>query len=323
MQALRELARQLPPDFSAPILIVQHMGPSAQGTALVDSINQSGQLRCRLAADGDRLVNGAILVAPPDHHMLVKKGTVRVTKGARENRVRPAIDPLFRSAAVAYGSAVIALVLTGMLDDGTAGLTAVKACGGTCIVQQPDSADYPAMPQSALDTGKVDYCVKLGEMGQLLRTLVAKRPSRRRPVPPQIRVEAEIAERVLSDVSQVNALGRQVPYNCPNCGGVLWQVRKSNVHRYRCHTGHSFTAATLEASQVERIEETLWICMRMLEERKNLLRTTATREQQQGFSKSARLQRQRVTEIEVHIGRVREILLASTKAMSAGIETKH
>src|SRR5205814_414081 len=134
--------------------------------------------------------------------------------------------------------------------------------------------------------------------------------------------EAKIAERVLSDVEGVNRLGEQVPYNCPNCGGVLWQITKSRVHRYRCHTGHSFTASSLEASQLERIEETLWICLRMLEERRNLLNITARREQTKGFSKAASLQRQRATETGDHIDRIREILLTSTKEMSSGIPPK-
>ena len=323
MQALRELAQQLPADFPAPILIVQHQSPEGQGSVLVEAINQSGPLPCELAKDGAKLTKGHIIVARPDHHLLVKKGMVRVTKGARENKYRPAIDPLFRSAAVAYNSAVIAVILTGMLDDGTAGLTAVKVCGGTCIVQQPASADYPAMPQSALDNVKVDYCVPLCEMGPLLERLMAKPLSRKRRVPRQVMIEAKIAERVLSDVNEVNGLGVQVPYNCPNCGGVLWQITKSRVHRYRCHTGHSFTAASLEASQVERIEETLWICLRMLEERKNLLTATAGREQQLGFSKNASLQCEKAREVQRHIDRVREMLLTSTKAMSAGITAKH
>src|SRR5438093_1735750 len=137
LRALCSLMNQLPNDFAAAILVVQHLGASATGSVLAQMLQKNSSLRTKLAGDGDRLENGAVLVAPPDHHLLVKKGSVLVTKGARENRSRPAIDPLFRSAAVAYNSRVIGILLTGNLDDGTAGLAAIQACGGICIVQQP------------------------------------------------------------------------------------------------------------------------------------------------------------------------------------------
>ncbi len=189
--------------------------------------------------------------------MLLKKTTLLVTKGARENRNRPGIDPLFRSAAVAHGSRVIAVVLTGMLDDGTAGLIAVKRCGGVTVVQDPKDAAYPGMPQSAVDNVDVDFCVPVGEMGSLLGELVSQPRGKTKSAPHDIRTEARIAERVLSDVSEVNGLGDQVPYNCPNCGGVLWELDTPGKKRYRCHTGHSFTGPALLASQSEKIEEML------------------------------------------------------------------
>src|SRR5437867_4018595 len=179
------------------------------------------------------------------------------------------------------------------------------------------------MPQSALDNVKVDFCVPLSKMGALLQSLVSKPPPKTKGPPDDIALEAQIAERVISDVAAADSLGKQVPYNCPNCGGVLWQMSKSKVDRYRCHTGHAFTAASLEASQLERIEETLWICLRMLEERKNLLTTTAHREEKMGFRRHAATQRERADETKIHIDRIRDILLTSTKAMLAGIHPKH
>src|SRR5205807_2287709 len=174
-----------------------------------------------------------------DYHMLVKKNHILVTKGARENRYRPGIDPLFRSAAATHGSSVIAILLTGMLDDGSAGMIAVKKCGGITVVQDPKDAAYPQMPQSALNNLQVDHCLPLSEIASLLEKLIKQHPGRSRGIPEDIRTEALIAERVLSDVAQVNGLGDQVPYNCPNCGGVLWEVAASGMKRYRCHTGHS------------------------------------------------------------------------------------
>jgi two-component system chemotaxis response regulator CheB len=323
LNALRELMIALPDNFPAPIFIVQHLSPVASGAILVSALQEVTPLPCRLAKDQEPIRNGHILVAPPDHHLLLKDGHVLVTKGARENRSRPAIDTLFRSAAVAYGNRVIGVVLTGNLDDGTSGLGAIQACGGTCVVQDPKTAAYPDMPRSALENVEVDHCVPLAEIASLLQQLIGKHSRRRSAAPEEVILEAKIAERVISDVHAANHLGTQVPYNCPNCGGVLWQITKSKVHRYRCHTGHAFTASTLEASQLERIEETLWVCLRMMEERRNLLNTTATRERQKGFSKTAALQRERADESQEHIDRIRNMLLASSKEMSAGIPPKH
>jgi len=307
LEALDDLIGQLPTDLPASIFIVQHMGPQDDGDALVHRLSRHKAFDCKLATDGKSFRPGRIYIAPPDTHLLVKKTKVMVTKGARENRYRPAIDPLFRSAAVTHGSRVLGIVLTGMLDDGTAGLAAIKRCGGITIVQDPKDAAYPEMPQSAIDNVKVDYCVPIAEMGGLLEKLTQQRPGKGKTIPEDIRTEAEIAERVLSDVAQVNGLGSQVPYNCPNCGGVLWEMDSPDVQRYRCHTGHSFTVPALFASQSEKIEETLWTSLRMFEERKNLLNNMARDEVR---SKQKRSAAQWAKKTQVHIERIRAILLA-------------
>jgi two-component system, chemotaxis family, protein-glutamate methylesterase/glutaminase len=174
-------------------------------------------------------------------------------------------------------------------------------------VQDPKDAAYPAMPQSALNNLKVDYCVPIAEMGRLLETLCHRHPSKTKSVPKDISTEAEIAERVLSDVAQVNGLGSLVPYNCPNCGGVLWEIDSPNVKRFRCHTGHSFSVSSLLTSQSEKIEETLWFSLRMFEERKNLLNNIA---QQQTNGKGKSPAGQRAKETQVHIERIKAMLLA-------------
>jgi two-component system chemotaxis response regulator CheB len=289
------------------IFVVQHMAPESTGAALLHRLGKHRAFHCALATDGQKFRRGAIYIAPPDYHLLLKRDHVLVTKGARENRYRPGIDPLFRSASAAHGPRVIAVVLTGMLDDGTAGMTAVKRCGGVTVVQDPKDAPYPGMPQSALNNLAVDHCVPIAEMGVLLETLVKERPGSTEPIPKDIRTEALIAERVLSDVAQVNGLGDQVPYNCPNCGGVLWKVKASTGERYRCHTGHSFTEAALLTSQTEKIEETLWVSLRMFEERKNLLNNMA---QSQTSPATKRSYTAKAKETEVHIERIRAMLLS-------------
>ena len=246
--------------------------------------------------------------------MLVTKDRIIVSKGARENRSRPGIDPLFRSAAVAYGAKVIGVLLTGYLDDGTSGLLAIQRCGGTCIVQDPSDAAYPDMPQNALNNLRPDYCLPVDAIGQLLTEIILKPVPKSPPVPEDIASEATIAERVVSDVTAVENLGEQVPFNCPNCGGVLWKIQKGNLLRYRCHTGHAFTADVLLAEQTRNIEETLWVALRMFEERKNLLNTMGHRDGRP-VNRSAV---ERAKESQVHIERIRAILLSSAKSSKGG-----
>jgi two-component system chemotaxis response regulator CheB len=237
-------------------------------------------------------------------------GTMLVTKGARENRSRPAIDPLFRSAAVAYRSRVIGVVLTGYLDDGTAGMTAIKRCGGVCVVQDPDDAAYPDMPRSVLGQVKADHVVPMAEMGALLTRLLDRPRRVEKKVPDDIAIEARIAERVLSDLPSVEAVGEQVPFNCPGCGGVLWEVSKGKLLRYRCHTGHAYTSAVLLAEQAAKIEETLWVALRMFEERRNLL----TKVSKGGGRDDSTSTAARARESEVHIRRIRELLTSPSEA---------
>lgn len=307
LEALDELIGKMPADLPAAIFIVQHMAPESTAEALLRRLSRHGSFLCKLATDGESIKAGRIYIAPPDNHLLIKKNKLLVTKGARENRSRPGIDPLFRSAAVAYGPRVIGVVLTGMLDDGTAGLNAIQRCGGVTVVQNPKDAAYSAMPQSALDNLKVDHCVPISEMGELLDKLTHERPGKTRSVPEDVRTEAIIAERVLSDVGQVNGIGEQVPYNCPNCGGVLWEIETPDIRRFRCHTGHSFTESALLTSQSDKIEETLWISLRMFEERKNLLKSMAQKSSGKGKNPYA----QRARETEVHVDRVKAMLKAS------------
>jgi two-component system chemotaxis response regulator CheB len=307
LEALDNLIGQLPTDLAASILAVQHMAPENSGSALLHRLRKHRAFRCELAENDEKLAPSRIYIAPADYHLLVKGNHLLVTKGARENRYRPAIDPLFRSAAAAHGSRVIGVLLTGMLDDGTAGLISIKKCGGITIVQDPKDAAYPDMPRNALNNLSVDYCVPIASMGALIEKLVKEPAGPKKATPEDIKVESLIAQRVLSDVAQVGGLGDQVPYNCPNCGGVLWQMAASKMGRYRCHTGHSFTAATLLTSQTEKIEETLWVSLRMFEERKNLLNSMANSGKSAASQKTYREQA-RAT--QVHIERIRAMLMA-------------
>ncbi len=305
LNALKELISQLHNDFPLPILVVRHISADATGNVLLNELNKLNTVKCQHAKPGDKLKPGYVYLAPSDHHMMIGEDLkMLVTKGAMENRYRPGIDPLFRSAAIRYGTGVIGILLTGYLDDGTSGMKAIKRCGGTCIVQDPEEAQYPAMPKNAQNNVKIDYCLPISEMGFLLYQLIPRKLRKSKPVPKDILIEAKIAERVLSDLTSVNKLGDQVPFNCPGCGGVLWKVEKDSNLRFRCHTGHAYTAASLLAEQSNKIEETMWTALRMFEERKNLLTEMAGGKTGVG-SKSA-LERAKMS--QVHIDRIRAIL---------------
>lgn len=310
LSALKNLVGQLPKDFSLPVLIVRHISPDATGNILLDELNKLNTLKCQHAISGEALTPGHLYLAPSDHHLLiVDNRKMLVTKGAHENRSRPAIDPLFRSAAVAFGAGVIGILLTGYLDDGTSGMKAIKKCGGVCIVQDPEEAEYPDMPKNALNNVEIDHCLPIAEMGALLSTIIPRNLENKKPVPDDVLIEAKIAERVLSDLSSVNKLGDQVPFNCPGCGGVLWKVGTDSDLRFRCHTGHAYTAAYLLAEQSSKIEETMWTALRMFEERKNLL--TEMAQGKKGVGSQTALERAEMS--QVHIDRIRAILKSTDK----------
>jgi two-component system chemotaxis response regulator CheB len=305
--ALIKLLSQLPKNFAAPLLIVQHLSPDGFPNALLKTLNERSHIECELAVDGKKVKKGFGYIAPPDHHLFVtSEGKILLTKGATENRSRPAIDPLFRSAAINYGSNVIAVLLTGYLDDGTSGLIAVNRCGGTTIIQDPADATYPDMPLNALHQVRPDYCVPIIEMGAILAACIAQPQKKQHAIPKDIQKEAIIAQRVLSDLPTVNELGDQAPFNCPGCGGVLWKMDKEKGLRYRCHVGHAYTAISLLSEQNKKVEETMWTALRMFEERRNLLITLSS--EQTGAT--ARLTKERADISQVHIDRIRTILQA-------------
>jgi two-component system chemotaxis response regulator CheB len=311
MPALTRLVAQLPASLPAAVLVVQHLAPESTGAPLVARLAAHTGLRCRLATHLAPLEAGCLYLAPPDRHLLVKDDHLLVTKGPRENSYRPAADALFRSAAVTFDSCLVGVVLTGMLHDGTAGLDFVKRCGGVAVVQDPAEAEFPSMPESALRGVAIDYVATLDAMGPLLTKLVspAHPPARPNPlaIPEDLRLEAAIAERVVGTTEQIEEIGHLVPLSCPDCNGPLWELNKGHVLRYRCHTGHAYTADALAERSQRGLEESLWVALRMMEERKNLLSSLAAHgEGHWGTQQTARIE-----EIKRHINRLREFLLAS------------
>jgi two-component system, chemotaxis family, protein-glutamate methylesterase/glutaminase len=274
VHALIQVSEMLPAFFPVPICIVQHIGSNP--SLLPELLRFRGNNHAVHPEDGQRLAPGTLFVAPPDHHMLLEGDTVRLTHGPRENHARPAIDPLFRSAALAFGPRVIGVVLTGQMDDGSAGLKAIKECGGLAIVQDPASAAEPEMPKSALANVDVDHCVPLEEIGPLLTRLVGKPAPKAPPEPSEALLHEVAINKGNATVEMLEGIATPSPLTCPECGGGLWEMKETKPLRYRCHTGHAYGALSLGRSQKESTEQSLWSTIRGLREREMLLRRMAT-----------------------------------------------
>ncbi len=275
--ALKQLAAALPADYPGALFVAMHISPDAR-SELPGILARAGALPAVHAQDGMAIEAGRFHVAPPDRHLLVEPGFVRVVCGPRENRHRPAIDPLFRSAAWAYGPRAVGVVLTGQLDDGTAGLWAIKSCGGTAIVQDPDTAAYPEMPSNAMSLNVVDHCVALDAMAPLLMRLAAEpvHAAAAGPAPTAVGIELDQL-RLYGRLGEMNRIGALSPFTCPTCRGALWEIDEAGHLRYRCHTGHAFSQASLLADQGRAVEEAVYTALRTVVEKATGLRRLAER----------------------------------------------
>ena len=282
LEALRILVSGLPKDLQAAIFVVVHVSPAGPGL-LPEILARAGPLPVAYGADEQRFEPGHIYVAPLDHHMLIEApDRIRISRGPKENGFRPAIDPLFRSAALAFSPRVAGVILSGNLDDGTVGLAAIKRRGGIAIVQDPAEAANPSMPQSALRHVRVDHCIRIDKLAALLMDLtadaieLAPQPMENGAMADELKLEVDIAAlNKDSDPSKVLALGDPSLLTCPDCHGALVQLRDEGPLRFRCHTGHAFTANSLIASLSESTEDTLWSALRALHEKVMILQHMA------------------------------------------------
>jgi two-component system chemotaxis response regulator CheB len=268
IEALKTLASDLPATLPAALLVVLHVGPYGLNS-LDQIISRAGPLPATNAVHGEKIQAGHIYIAPADRHLLVDPdGRLILSRGPKENRSRPAIDPLFRSAAAAFGPRVIGVVLTGLLDDGTAGLWAVKEQGGVAVVQHPEDALAPDMPLNAVKHVEVNHCIPLKKIAPLLIDLTAMSPreNEEKSVPKKMAIEVGIARARNALESGVIELGDPSVFTCPECHGVLLQLKEGSHLRFRCHTGHAFSSETLLAELVEKTEESLWNVLRAIDE---------------------------------------------------------
>lgn len=306
VQALCQVVENLPPGFPAAVFVVLHLVPHGH-SVLPAILQRSGCLPASHPGEGEVIQPGRIYVAPPDRHLAIQDGHIHLSRNATENGHRPAIDVLFRTAARSYGPRVAGVVLTGNLDDGTAGLAAIKKCGGVAIVQDPEDADYPSMPESAIANVPVDHVLPLADIGPRLDELL------RQPRPAEVANCGEVEK-------EPDAMGTSKPgdeekvpgvpsgLTCPDCGGSLFERPGDLPMHFRCRTGHAYSPESLLAEQSTALEGAFWAALRSLEENAALSRRMEKRTLEHGNLRSSQRYRRRAEDADKHAAMIRAIL---------------
>jgi two-component system chemotaxis response regulator CheB len=290
--------------------VVLHIGDHA--SSLPELMSAAGPLPARHARHGEVAQAGHVYVAPPDHHLLFDDGRLHLWHGPREHHTRPAIDPLFRSAALSAGPRAIGVVLTGRLDDGSAGLQAIKDCGGLAVVQDPADAEDPAMPLAALSAVRVDHQVPLRALPDLLAALVREPVELPRRPPPARWVHEHLASLGEGNgMDELKDIATPSTLSCPDCHGTLWQLSGAQPPRFRCHTGHAFSLRSLAAAQTQATEEALWSAVRALQEKELLLRRIAALDRTAGDETHAREVDEQAERLQAQADLLRELMIGA------------
>lgn len=312
LKALMELVGQLPADLPAALLVALH-GTPGTASRLPRLLNRSGSMPATPGVDGEPVQPGRIYVAPPDRHLLVVDSRLRLGAGPHEHRFRPAVDPLFRSAARAYGSRVVGVVLSGRLDDGTAGLLAIKRQGGVAVVQDPEDADFAGMPTSAIRHVAVDHVRPVAGIAELLVALT-KSPEEVPAMPSEetkdldweISVSLSAAQPPL--VARPGAGWSPSALSCPDCHGVLWQRRDEDMDRYRCRIGHAWSARSLADQQAGVVDDALWEVLKDVEEQAEFAQQLSQAVSDRGDPDEASYWAKQATRAEQTAAGVRQLL---------------
>lgn len=307
---LKTLLRDLPADLPAAVFVVLHI-PTRSIGMLATVASAAGRLPVHTATEGMAIAPGNIYLAVPDRHLIIADGHLRLGRGPRENMARPAIDPLFRSAAIAYGPRVIGVVLSGLLNDGAAGLEAVKRCGGVTLVQDPLDAIADEMPRSAMEATEIDLAVPSIRLGDVLSDLARQPAGAGEPAPPDIRLEVDIAAGERVDTGVMRELGEPSALTCGQCGGVLNEVRGGKPHRFRCQVGHAFTADVLAKEQENAVDEALRVALRVVGERAELVERMAADGRRAGRRAVAEMYDERSREYRAYADTIRRAVLRS------------
>jgi two-component system chemotaxis response regulator CheB len=313
VHALSQVVEALPADLKAAVFVVTHIAPHG-ASAMPAILARAGQLPAVHPRDGEPIEGGKIYVAPPDHHLVIEDGRVRLSRGPTENGHRPAVDVLFRTASYNHGSRVVGVVLTGNLDDGTAGLAAIKRRGGIAIVQDPEDADYPGMPQSAIENVEIDHVLPLDEIGPLLGRLALE------PAPDPygpVKEAADMKNKIETGEDREKG-GTPSGFTCPDCGGALWESHENELVHFRCRTGHAYAPESLLAEQLGGLEWTLWAAVRALEENASLARRMEKWMRQRGNQAGENRYDKRACEAEKHAAILRQVLMGDQVSLAEG-----
>jgi two-component system chemotaxis response regulator CheB len=306
---LPDLLRQFTAQMNVAVFVVLHLSKKPVGDMLVDRLQKHTAFTCKLPRNKEVIKTGHVYVAPPDHHMIIKGNKILLGKGPLENRYRPSIDALFRSAAVEYDSYTIGIILSGLLEDGVSGMMAIRRSGGMCIIQQPEEAKHPDMPLAVSRQLKPDFAIPVEEMGKAILDISTK-PTKKKKIPEELVKEARIAERVSIGIDQLKEIGTNSLYSCPDCGGGLWEVGQRGQKSYRCHVGHAYSEDSLLSAMEATTESALWTALRIIEERSQLLKGIIAggkgRPQLHAHYKN------RIAELEKQIEQIKKVLFATS-----------
>jgi two-component system chemotaxis response regulator CheB len=301
LRAVSALVAGLPDDFPGALLVVIHTASENPGM-LAQILSRKTNIPVEMAEDGENIRPGRVYVARAGRHMVLNDGQVRLTLGPAENRNRPAVDPLFRSAARFYGSRAVGIVLTGYLDDGTAGLMSIKRAGGLAVVQDPDEAEAPSMPRSALTHVDVDYTISLGDMPALIDSLARQGTNHKADKDMDIR--SKEPHRELDERKE----GEPSAYVCPACKGTLWEVDEGELLTFRCRVGHAYSSDSMLEEQTDEVERALWASLRSLEENADFAARLARKAKQSNMPRSAEAYMQRYNVAKQNADVLRQVL---------------
>jgi len=308
---LKQIMADLPAEFPASIFIATHIPTHGSGY-LADILGWSGPLPVSRAIDGAPIERGRVYVAVPDRHLLLVDGTMSLGDGPRENMTRPSIDPLFRSAALAYGPRTVGVVLSGLLNDGASGLSSIKACGGTAVVQTPLDAHSDDMPLAALEAVAADEVAPANELGQVLRKIVATNAGEAIACPEGLTLEVQIAAGSRLGAETLRKIALPSAISCPDCGGVLSEICDEEPLRYRCQIGHAYTAEVL-ADHTREVDEAMRVALRVMEERVTLVIRMAQDARTSGRGTVAELYEARAEEYGRYATILREAAIAALR----------
>ncbi len=324
VECLRELVAGLDPDLPAAVLIVVHF-PATSPSMLPTILNRAGTLPAVAASEQDRLTRGRIVVARPDYHLIVIDEHTTLSRGPRENGSRPAIDVLFRSAARACGPRVIGVILSGALDDGTAGMLSIRQCGGLVLAQSPEEATYSSMPASVIQQVGADRVGTVAELAAAINELTRSTEVHRVPPEPSgiLTSEVEMADMNPSAFGGRDRPGRPSGYSCPDCNGTLFEIDEADFLRFRCRVGHAWSSRALLAAQSHALEGALWMAFRSLEEKAALSRQLADRAGERGNTLSQHRYLEKAEEASRSATLLQQLLEQPLSALPVEDPTEH